>query len=186
MRANPGIPWSTVGWTATTGIASGTVRCGDRICIRNRRNGAQTTAYVVDQGGKGSPTGFDVDYNRVFGILDADNQNYLRGSMDIDWWSADHPVMVWMGTFQPACQDWFSLNRRVSLFVNLLGLAAAVSVSAACTRLLRLSVVCNGHHTANMGCLTFLGSVFHSAGKELYSCVHICTVNFTQHMSGGG
>jgi len=45
----------------------------------------QTVAYVVDQGGKGSPTGFDLDYAGVFKVLDPDNRNYLRGSMDIVW-----------------------------------------------------------------------------------------------------
>lgn len=74
-----------MGWTATTGIASGLLKCGDRICITNTRNGATATAYVVDQGGAGSPTGFDLDYNRVFKVLDPDNQNYLRGKMDITW-----------------------------------------------------------------------------------------------------
>jgi hypothetical protein len=85
MRNNPGIPWSSVGWTATTGIASGQLRCGDRICLRNKRNGATAVAYVVDQGGKGGPVGFDLDYARVFQLLDPDYQNYLRGSMDVDW-----------------------------------------------------------------------------------------------------
>jgi hypothetical protein len=85
MLNNPGIAWSSVPWTATTGIAQGVLKCGDRVCITNRRNGATATAYVVDQGGKGSPTGFDLDYARVFKVLDPDNQNYLRGSMDIDW-----------------------------------------------------------------------------------------------------
>lgn len=85
INANPGIPWSSVGWTATTGIASGLLKCGDRICLTNTRNGATATAYVVDQGGAGSPTGFDLDYTRVFKALDPDNQNYLRGKMDITW-----------------------------------------------------------------------------------------------------
>lgn len=88
MRVNPpapGLAWASVGWTATTGLASGALRCGDRVCIKNTRNNVQTVAYVVDQGGKGSPTGFDMDYLRVFKVLDPDNQNYLRGSMDIVW-----------------------------------------------------------------------------------------------------
>jgi hypothetical protein len=85
MRTNPGVPWATVGWTATTGISSGKLRCGDRVCLLNRRNGATAVAYVVDQGGKGSPVGFDHDYARVFKVLDPDSQNYLRGSIDVDW-----------------------------------------------------------------------------------------------------
>ena len=84
INANPSIPWRSSGWTATTGFAAG-LRCGDRICFRNRRNGATAWAYVVDQGGKGSPVGFDLDYNRVFRVMDPDNVNYARGSMDVDW-----------------------------------------------------------------------------------------------------
>lgn len=94
MRSNPGIPWAIVGWTATTGIASGLLKCGDRICIRNRRNNVQTAAYVVDQGGKGSPTGFDLDYAGVFKVLDPDNQNYIKGSMDIDWWKCNDGIVT--------------------------------------------------------------------------------------------
>jgi hypothetical protein len=85
MRNNPGIPWSNLPWTATSGIDQGVLKCGDRICITNRRNGATATAYVVDSGGSGSPTEFDVDYIRVFQVLDPDYGNYARGNMDIDW-----------------------------------------------------------------------------------------------------
>ena len=74
-----------VGWVATTGIASGQLQCGDRIYLRNRRNGVGVVAFVVDQGGKGGPVGFDLDYNRVFKVLDPDHQDYQRGSMDVDW-----------------------------------------------------------------------------------------------------
>jgi hypothetical protein len=30
-------------------------------------------------------SGFDLDYNRVFKVLDPDNQDYRRGSMDVEW-----------------------------------------------------------------------------------------------------
>ncbi len=78
MNANPSIPWRSIGWTAT--IAPG-LNCGDRVCIRNRRNGLQTTVYVVDKGGNG----FDLDYTRVFKPLDPDSVNYSRGNMDIEY-----------------------------------------------------------------------------------------------------
>lgn len=88
MRNNPGTPWSTLPWTATGAVSSGLLKCGDRLCIRNRRNGLVATAYVVDSGGSGSSGSvtFDLDYSRVFSVLDPDYQNYLPGRMDIDWW----------------------------------------------------------------------------------------------------
>lgn len=78
MNSNPAIPWRSIGWTATT--VSG-LTCGDRLCIRNRRNNLQTTVYVVDHGGNG----FDLDYTRVFKVLDPDSVDYARGNMDIEY-----------------------------------------------------------------------------------------------------
>lgn len=83
MRNNPSIPWSSVGWTASLG---GNLACGDKICMRNTRNGATATAYVVDRGGKGSPVSFDLDYARVFSVMDPDYRDYLAGKMNIEWW----------------------------------------------------------------------------------------------------
>ena len=92
MEANPlvqapiiPLPWEALPWVATTGIGSGQLQCGDAVCLENPRTGATVRAYVVDQGGKGGPVGFDLDYNRVFKVLDPDNQDYRRGSMDIKW-----------------------------------------------------------------------------------------------------
>jgi hypothetical protein len=87
MTDSVSVSWNSefVRWVATTGIASGQLQCGDRIYLRNRRNGMGVMAFVVDQGGKGGPVGFDLDYNRVFKVLDPDNQDYQRGSMDVDW-----------------------------------------------------------------------------------------------------
>eukprot|EP00775_Hariotina_reticulata_P002730 gene2730-3027_t len=49
----------------------------------NKRNGRETTVYVVDQGGT---NGFDLYYERVFKVLDQpDNANWWRGNMDIEW-----------------------------------------------------------------------------------------------------
>jgi hypothetical protein len=54
--------------------------------MRNTRNGATATAYVVDRGGKGSPVSFDLDYARVFRVMDPDYRDYLAGKMNIEWW----------------------------------------------------------------------------------------------------
>ena len=84
MRANPSTPWASVAWTATTGIASGVLKCGDRVCVRNQRNNVETVMYVVDQGGSGGPISFDLDYKRVFSVLDPTYADYLNGKMNID------------------------------------------------------------------------------------------------------
>jgi len=69
--------WQQYPWTAQIfGLP-----CGTCVRIMNTRNLLQTTVRVVDQGGKG----FDLDYQRAFKPLDPDNQNWLRGNMDVKW-----------------------------------------------------------------------------------------------------
>ena len=49
MTDSVSVSWNSefVRWVATTGIASGQLQCGDRIYLRNRRNGMGVMAFVV-------------------------------------------------------------------------------------------------------------------------------------------